>query len=69
VDLRSAKDYIDYQVSRPSYATTQPIDVKEKFQSAAEGYLDPKAREEALKKLEELNSNAHCRRTTAKRKK
>jgi hypothetical protein len=55
VDLRSAKDYIDYQVSRPSYATTQPIDVKEKFQSAAEGYLDPKAREEALKKLEELN--------------
>jgi len=55
VDLRSAKDYIDYQVSRPSYETTQPIDVKEKFQSAAEGYLDPKAREEALKKLEELN--------------
>jgi len=55
VDLRSAKDYIDYQVSRPSYETTQPIDVKQKFQSAAEGYLDPKAREEALKKLEELN--------------
>lgn len=55
VDLRSAKDYIDYQVSRPSYETTQPIDFKEKFQSAAEGYLDPKAREEALKKLEELN--------------
>jgi hypothetical protein len=55
VDLRTAKDYIDYQVSRPSYETTQPIDVKEKFQSAAEGYLDPKAREEALKKLEELN--------------
>jgi hypothetical protein len=55
VDLTSAKDYIDYQISRPSYETTQPIDVKEKFQSAAEGYLDPKAREEALKKLEELN--------------
>jgi hypothetical protein len=55
VDLRTAKDYINYQVSRPSYETTQPIDVKEKFQSAAEGYLDPKAREEALKKLEELN--------------
>lgn len=56
VDLRSAKDYIDYQVSRPSYETTQPIDVKQQFQSAAEGYLDPKAREEALKKLEELNT-------------
>jgi hypothetical protein len=55
VDLTSAKDYIDYRISRPSYETTQPIDVKEKFQSAAEGYLDPKAREEALKKLEELN--------------
>jgi hypothetical protein len=41
---------------------------RNKFQSAAEGSpVSPKAREEALKKLEELTGqDANCRRTTAK---
>ena len=60
VDLRSAKDYIDYSRSFPSYETTAPIDVKQKFQSAAENYLDPEAREaaiEELRKEKQIQSN------------
>lgn len=34
-----------------AYETTDPINVKEKFQTAAENYLDPEAREKALEEL------------------
>lgn len=44
-DLRG--DYI----SPYNYEVTAPIDVKEKFNTAAENYLDPEAREAALEEL------------------
>jgi hypothetical protein len=55
VDLRSAKDYIDYQVSRPSYATTQPVFPGEEVKQAAMNRFSPEYLEEQKRLLDELN--------------
>ena len=55
VDLRTAKDYIDYQVSRPSYATTQPVFPGEEVKQAAMNRFSPEYLEEQKRLLDELN--------------
>ena len=55
VDLRSAKDYIDYQISRPSYETTQPVFPAEEVKEAAMDRFSPEYLEEQKRLLDELN--------------
>jgi hypothetical protein len=43
--------------------------LKKNFKVLLKDTLSPKAREEALKKLEELTQDANCRRTTANKQK